>query len=575
MPTVDLAVGTSSTSAGAITSMEGTIFLSIEEGGYSHLFAYQSNHPFVRLTDGAWQDITPSVSPDGSRLAFASNRQGHWDLYLVDLTSGSLTRLTDTPEYDASPSWSPDGQWLAYESYVGDEQEGNLELFIRTLDGSQPSIRLTEHQASDYSPAWSPGGRQVAFVSTRSGENEIWLADLDRTTDRFQNLSRNPSSIETHPAWSIDGHRLSWSSSSLDGLQQVMIWESNRPVDQPIPINNGVWSAWDPHGNMLIVTLDTPNRVYLTGYSLLDQSMAFPMISLPGSVEGIAWSVMDLTVSLPAWIPTISQISPTPLWRPVLISAHVPPERMEVVPLEGVDAPYPMLQDQVNESFQYLRTRVATEIGWDFLADLEQAYLPLTFPLGPGMQEDWLYTARAFRFNTSPVNAGWAVVVRQDYGSQTYWRIFLRTLAQDGSQGTPLKSLPWDLQARSSGDPRAYERGGSFDEAIPGGYWLDFTRLALAYGWERLPSLSTWLTAYSSARYNEFVLRNGLDWFSAMLEIYPREALNTPTPVSSPTSTPTPTDTPTSTPTYTRTPYRSRTPTNTPTPRPTKTLSPF
>jgi hypothetical protein len=247
---------------------------------------------------------------------------------------------------------------------------------------------------------------------------------------------------------------------------------------------------------------------------------------------------------------------------------------MDVVPLDGVDAPYPMLQDQVDESFRSLRDRVSSEAGWDFLADLEQAYLPLTSPLGPGMQDDWLYTARAFRFNTSPVNAGWVVVERQDFGSQTYWRIYLRTLYQDGSQGSPLKSRPWDFNTRYSGDPIAYEHGGSFINPIPPGYWLDFTRLALSYGWERLPALTSWLTAFSSARYNEFVLRNGLDWFSAMLEIYPREALNTPTPVSSPTPTATASDTPTPTLTYTRTPYMSRTPSNTPTPFPTKTKRP-
>ena len=52
---------------------------------------------------------TPPCSPDGTRLAFASNRDGDWDLYWMDLATGEVTQLTDTPEYDAAPSWSPDG----------------------------------------------------------------------------------------------------------------------------------------------------------------------------------------------------------------------------------------------------------------------------------------------------------------------------------------------------------------------------------------------------------------------------------------------------------------------------------
>jgi TolB protein len=564
----------SSTSAGIEAASEGSIYLAIEEGGYSHLFLYRLNHPFFRLTSGDWQDITPAVSPDGSKLAFASNRDGYWDLYVMDLNNGTLSRLTESPEYDASPTWSPDGQWLAFESYVQDDQDGNLELFIRTLDDSQSLIRLTDQPGADFSPAWSPGGRQIAFISTRSGENEIWLADLDRTNDRFQNLSRNPSSIEAHPAWSPDGGRLSWSSTSLEGIQQIVIWDSKHPEIQPTLLNTGEWSVWNLQGNMVLVTLPTPNHVYLTGYGLEDQDLALPILRLPGPVGGFAWSKVDWGDALPRWMLEIPQVSPTPLWNPVFVSANVPEGRMEVVPLDGIDAPYPMLQDQVDESFHSLRARISAEVGWDLLADLEQAYLPFNSPLGPGMQEDWLYTARAFRFNTSPVNAGWVMVVRQDFGSQVYWRIFLRTLAQDGSQGIPLRDLPWDFNARYSGDPLAYERGGSITGTIPPGYWLDFTRLALAYGWERLPALNSWIIAFSSARFNEFVLRNGLDWFSAMLQIYPREALNTPTIVSSPTPTSTASDTPTITATFTRTPYMSRTPSNTPTPWPTKTLKP-
>ncbi len=194
----------------------GTIFFSVSEGGYSHLFAYHPQYlPFTRLTNGAWDDITPAASPDGTRVAFASNRGGHWDLYILDLASGELAQLTDTFEYDASPSWSPDSQWIVYESYAPLSVEENsateaipatppasgatenLDLFIRPVtagEGSgQETIRLTNHPAADTSPVWSPNGRQIAFSSNRNGDEEIWLADLDRIEDRFQNVSALPA----------------------------------------------------------------------------------------------------------------------------------------------------------------------------------------------------------------------------------------------------------------------------------------------------------------------------------------------------------------------------------------------
>ncbi len=150
-----------------------------------------------------------------------------------------------------------------------------------------------------------------------------------------------------------------------------------------------------------------------------------------------------------------------------------------------------------------------------------------------------------------------------------------------------MKDFPWDFASRHSGDPRAFEDGGMQEQADPGRLLGGFYPPGgLRYGWERLPSLSSWRVAYSSIRYNEYVLRQGLDWFSAMLEVYPRQALDTPTPVSSPTITPTFTNTPTHTPTVTETPYvepsitpsLTRRPSLTPTPsstrRPTLTPTP-
>jgi WD40 repeat protein len=155
---------------------QGLLILSISEGGYSHLFAYQPlSMPFIRLTDGAWDDITPALSPDGRYLAFASNRAGSWDLYMLDLASGKNTRLTDTAAYDASPSWSPDGLYLVYESYSED-----LEVLLKPVFDPAEPIPLSDHPAADFSPAWSPGGRQIAFISDRTGEREVWLADLDK-----------------------------------------------------------------------------------------------------------------------------------------------------------------------------------------------------------------------------------------------------------------------------------------------------------------------------------------------------------------------------------------------------------
>jgi len=149
---------------------QGVIILSIDVGGFSHLFAYHPlNLPLTRLTSGPWDDVTPAVSPDGSQLAFASNRDGPWDLYLLDLASGAATRLTETPEYDGAPSWSPDGQFLAYETYAG-----NLEVFIRPVSGDQPAPFVFTGLASAFKKA---GFKEVLRRSEKRPMMRFYLGE--------------------------------------------------------------------------------------------------------------------------------------------------------------------------------------------------------------------------------------------------------------------------------------------------------------------------------------------------------------------------------------------------------------
>ena len=357
---------------------QGLVVLAFDEGGYTHLFAFQpGEQPFKRLTNGPWRDITPAISPDGSRLAFASNRDGSFDLYLLELTSGEISRLTDTPQYEASPSWSPDGLWLAYESYIDNPQSGgDLEIFIKPIDDSVEPIQLTFHPEADHSPTWSPQGRKIAFVSTRNGDSDIWLADLDAVDERFSNLSHNRDAEEYHPAWSPDGAKLTWSSLSSEGIQDIYLFDLAQPDLRPKRLNNGDWSAWSPDGAVLMTSLQTPNREYLSAFSLNQHELSLPALALSGSLAGLDWGLghpaINLAVNPPQGLASIAQTTPTPLWQALLTPQGESP-RLGLSALHDIQAPDPRLQDSVDESFNALRQRVAYEAGWDLLSNLEQA----------------------------------------------------------------------------------------------------------------------------------------------------------------------------------------------------------
>jgi TolB protein len=520
---------------------QGVMILSLSDGANFHLFAYHPQYfQLTRLTSTPWDDINPVVSPDGSKIAYTSRQNGYWDIFQYDLASGQSTRLTDTPDYEEPASWSPDGQWLAIDRLVANR----LQIFLLPLtDKNTAPVQLTAFDAPSYDPQWSSQGREVAFVSPRDGKEDIWLARLDKIDDRFLNLTGSFPGNHRQPRWSPDGSLLAWSSKLPDGMA-VETWNP-QGRQAPHTLGPGTNPVWAPAGNAVLAEVRGANSTSLTAYKTSDGELLFPLTRLPGSLHGWDWHTGQTVENVARLqLPASARQAAAPLWSKKMSAATAAPlGRDTIVQLTDVAVPFPYLEDSVDEAFLRLREMTGKITGWDFLANLENAYVPLTVAAPPGTDENWLNTGRAIAVNTVPLNAGWMVTLREDIGGQTYWRIFLRARYQDGSQGIPLTEVAWDLNARNSGAPTAYDQGGEY-AAVPEGYWIDFTDLALRFGWERLPAQVDWRTFYQASRLNLFVLRENLTWRSAMAQLYPSEALATPTPLITLTTTPTPTRTP-------------------------------
>ena len=108
----------------------------------------------TNLSRNAGADRYPRISPDGTKIAFATNRDGNFELYVMGFTGGAVQRLTtSTRGNDVAPTWSPDGTQVIYQSDI--EGVNDNEIYIRTLDPAAAPRQLTNNGADDMWPIWA------------------------------------------------------------------------------------------------------------------------------------------------------------------------------------------------------------------------------------------------------------------------------------------------------------------------------------------------------------------------------------------------------------------------------------
>lgn len=157
------------------------------------------------ITSNVGEDDDAAWSPDGKRIVFTSDRGGSADIYIVRVSDGEITRLTNNVTYESRPDWSPDGTKIAFSSCPS-FVSGACDIHVIGVDGTG-ELNLTDHPAYDAYPSWSPDGTKIAFQSDRrtGAIYQIYVMDADGTdqTSVFESTSD-----EFEPDYSPDGRKL-------------------------------------------------------------------------------------------------------------------------------------------------------------------------------------------------------------------------------------------------------------------------------------------------------------------------------------------------------------------------------
>ncbi|MBM3242478.1 T9SS type A sorting domain-containing protein [Candidatus Poribacteria bacterium] len=138
----------------------------------------------VQLTEDPAADQHARWSPDGTKIVFEAKRDGDWEIFVVGIDGENLKQLTDNDETDRNAEWSKTG--IVFES----DRDGDYEIYRMDPDGSN-QINLTNDPEKDSKPLWSPNGAKILFESRRDKNTELYVMDADGSN--VKNLTHNPA----------------------------------------------------------------------------------------------------------------------------------------------------------------------------------------------------------------------------------------------------------------------------------------------------------------------------------------------------------------------------------------------
>lgn len=207
----------------------GWITFSSDRDGNNEIYTVNPSTGYVvRLTNHIGSDTHPVWSPNRTHIAFVSDRMGSNDIWVLEIANpanvfrvgiGNSLVNGQTTANDSWPAWSPDGTKLAFQS----DRDGENEIYYVPIDSTGQStggvVKLTNNTAGDFEPSWDNASLRLVFTSNRDGNREIYKIHINTLVET--RLTNNAAE-DRHPVWSPVGSYVGFTSNrNVDGDYEI------------------------------------------------------------------------------------------------------------------------------------------------------------------------------------------------------------------------------------------------------------------------------------------------------------------------------------------------------------------